>query len=434
MNEPLQAPSVRYRYYVVAVIWLVLLLRFVDFQVLAVLMESIRSEFHFSDTQLGLLGGIAFSLFYGVLGLPIAWLADRANRRNIIAAAVGLWSLMTVLCGMAGGFVSLFLARIGVGVGEAGGQAPAAALVSDYVPERQRSTVFALLNTSVPLGVFCGFLVGGWVNDLLGWRYAFYIVGAPGIVVAAVVWLTVREVPRGFADGARTAGEVPPGFRDTLDYLRRRRSYWHLVAATVLVTLAAYGSGLWFPSFFMRIHGMSASEIGTWAAFVYGIGGVSGSLLGGVLADRLAQKSGDRRWLVWLPALATVSILPFALFVFLWPNPVQALLVHVATTTLMHMYMGPAYGTVQTLAGPRRRALAAAINYFFINLVALGLGPLLIGMISDLLGDAYGGDALRYAIIGVMVTGYGWAALHFFWAGKCLREDLSRATSAPAAA
>lgn len=415
-----------YRNYVVALIWLVLLLRFVDLQIIAVLLESIKKEFNFSDTQLGLLSGIAFALFYATLGVPIAWLADRYNRRNIIAVAIGVWSFMTALCGMATGFVSLFLARVGVGVGEAGGMPPSYSLISDYFSPAKRGTIFALLNSSVPLGVFVGFMVGGWVNEYHGWRAAFMVVGVPGVLVALLIRFTLREPPRGFSDN-RKSPITALRFKDTLKYLLHLRSYRHIVLATSIITLGAIGSGIWIPSFFIRIHGMGIAEVGTWLAFIYGGGGAIGTMLGGVLADGLSRRTGDQRWYMWLCAIATICILPFAFFVYLWPNPVQALMVHIGTTILMHMFMGPAYGTVQNLAGVQLRAMAAALNLLFVNLIALGLGPLFIGMASDYFNAQFGVNALRYSILTVVVIAFSWASVHFYLAARTLRGDLASA-------
>jgi predicted MFS family arabinose efflux permease len=418
-------PSNAYLRYVLALLWVVALLRFVDLQIIAVLLEPIKAEFELSDTQLGLLTGIAFALFYATLGIPIAWLADRYNRRNIIAVAMGLWSLMTVLCGMTTGFVSLFLARIGVGIGEAGGLPPSASLVSDYFKPERRPQVFAVLSSAVPLGVFVGFLLGGWVAEFYGWRAAFIVAGAPGILAAFVVWLTLREPPRGFSDNRRA--EPAPPFRETLKYLASLKSYRQIVLGTAIVTLGAIGSGIWIPSFFIRTHGMGIAEIGTWLAFIYGGGGAIGTLSGGFLAEHLTRKTGDKRWYVWVCAIATICLLPFAFFVYLWPHPVPALLVHIGTTILMHMFMGPAYGTVQNLAGPGRRAMAAAINLLMTNLIALGLGPLIVGAASDYFTPIYGTDALRYSILTVVVVAFSWASIHFYLASRTLRQDLATA-------
>jgi len=414
-----------YLNYVVAVLWVVMLLRFVDLQIVAVLLESIRREFEVSDTLLGLMTGSAFAIFYGTLGVPIAWLADRYNRRNIIVASVGLWSAMTALCGLAGSFTALFIARMGVGVGEAGGQPPAYSLVSDYVPPEKRSSVFAILNSAVPFGVFCGFIIGGWVNLHYGWRAAFMVVGLPGVLIALLIWLTVREPPRGLSDNRTDVAPVPLG--ESLGYLWRTRSYRHLVLATTIFTLGAIGSGIWIPSFFVRVHGMANAEVAVWLAFIYGGGGVLGAMLGGYLADRLVARNNDKRWYAWLSAIAAAAILPFSFFVYLWPDPVTALLVHIGTTILMHSWMGPAYGTVQSIAGLPRRAMAAAVNGFAVNLLALGLGPLIVGAASDYFNARFGENSLRYSILAVVVVCYSWAALHFFLASRTLRQDLAAA-------
>jgi MFS family permease len=420
--------STAYRNYVIALIWMVMLLRFVDLQIISVLLESIRKEFNVSDTQLGLLSGLAFALFYGTLGIPIAWLADRYNRRNIVAAALGLWSAMTAVCGFAGTFAQLFLARVGVGVGEAGGQPPAYSLISDYVPAEKRSSVFAILSSAVPFGVFTGFIIGGWVSAIWGWRAAFMVVGIPGVLLAILIRLTLREPPRGFAE-RRAVETTPIPMSEALAYLWNVRSYRHLVLATSIFTLGAIGSGIWIPSFFVRVHGMPNAEVATWLAFIYGGGGVIGATLGGALADRLVSRSGDQRWFAWMSAIASACILPFSLFVYLWHDPITALCVHVGTTTLMHMWMGPAYGTVQSLAGVKRRAMAAAINGLLVNLVALGAGPLIVGAASDFFNARFGDDALRYSILSVVCIAYSWAALHFLLAARTLRADLAKAAT-----
>jgi predicted MFS family arabinose efflux permease len=414
-----------YLYYVIAVLWVVMLLRFVDLQIVAVLLEPIRREFEVSDTLLGFMTGSAFAIFYGTLGVPVAWLADRYNRRNIIAAAVGLWSAMTAVCGLAGSFTALFFARMGVGVGEAGGQPPAYSLVSDYVAPEKRSSVFAILNSAVPFGVFCGFIIGGWVSQHYGWRAAFMVVGLPGVLIALLIWLTVREPPRGFSENRTNVATAPLG--ETLGYLWRTRSYRHLVLATAIFTLGAIGSGIWIPSFFVRVHGMANAEVAVWLAFIYGGGGVLGATLGGFLADRLVARNNDKRWYAWLSGIAAAAILPFSFFVYLWPDPITALLVHIGTTILMHSWMGPAYGTVQSLAGVTRRAMAAAINGLAVNLLALGLGPLIVGAASDYFNARYGENSLRYSILTVVVVCYSWAALHFLLASRTLRQDLAAA-------
>jgi len=415
-----------YTRYVLAVVWVTLVLRIVDIQIVSVLLEPIRREFQVSDTQLGLLSGFAFSVLYGALGIPVAWLADRKNRRTIIATAVAVWSAMTAACGFANSFMWLSLARAGVGVGEAGGTAPAYSLVSDLVPARKRATAFALLSASVPAGIFVGLLVGGWANEYYGWRSAFFLLGIVGISVALLVRLTVREPPRRMPASYR--GEAAPlRFGEALRRLAKNRSYRHLVAASSIFTAGAMGSGMWIASFFIRVHQIPPAEAATWLALIYGGGGIAGSVLGGLLADRMVAKTGDARWYARLSALVTLGILPFAALVYLWGGPTQALLLHVGAVVLMHMWMGPTYGTIQNLVEPRARATAAAVNMLVINVIAYGAGPLLVGIASDALSSRVGADSLRYSIFAVVVITYAWAAVHFFLAGKTLTKDLSNA-------
>ena len=422
--SPISASNA-YRAYVLFLIWLVLLFRIVDLQIIAVLMEGIRKEFSISDTQLGFLTGVAFAVFYGTLGIPVAWLADHGNRRNIIVVALSLWSFMTALCGTVTSFAGLFLARMAVGVGEAGGTPPSYSLIYDYFSERRRATIFAMLNSSVPAGVFVGLLMGGYVNATFGWRAAFVVAGAPGLLVAALIALTLREP-------ARRKPAVPdvnarPALGKSLKYLLTVRSYRHLVLGSSLFTLGALGSGIWIPSFFVRVHGMTMADASTWLAFIYGGGGLLGVLLGGHIADSAAKRTGDKRWYAWLPAVTTVAIMPFAFFVYLWPGAMAALLMQTGTTILMHMWMGPIYGTVQGLAGASRRATAAALNMLAVNLIGYALGPLLVGLASDFFSPLVGSESLRYSLLTVVVVAYAWAAAHFFLAAKTLRQDLLRA-------
>jgi predicted MFS family arabinose efflux permease len=418
--------SEAYRRYVIALIWVTLMLRFVDIQVISVLLESIRKEFSVSDTQLGLLGGFAFSILYGTLGIPVAWLAERYSRRNIAAVAVGLWSAMTAVCGLATSFTSLLLARVGVGIGEAGGTAPAYSLVSEIVPAEKRASIFAILNSSVPAGVFVGFIIGGWVNEYYGWRSVFMTLGIAGVLVALLVRFTLHESQRAVLQGGAVAAQT---LFDPIRQLLRIRAYRHLVAASSIFTAGAMGSGIWIASFFVRVHHMPQPVVATWLGLLYGGGGIAGAVLGGILVDRVVKRTGDKRWYAWMSAAAAAGILPFALFVYLWSNPIQALLVHVGTILLMHAWMGPVYGTIQTLAGPGRRAMAAAVNLLVINVVAYGLGPLMVGAVSDWLGPRLGGDSLRYSILVVVIVTYTWAAYHFYAAARTLRADLSAGDS-----
>jgi predicted MFS family arabinose efflux permease len=417
-----------YRIYVLGLLLLVHVFNFLDRQILAVLLESIKLEFQFTDTQLGLLGGMAFALFYSTLGIPIAWLADRFNRRNIIAIAMALWSGMTALCSMATGFTSLFLTRVGVGVGESGGMPPSYSLISDYFPAERRGAALAVLGMGVPLGVLVGFLVGGWVNEFFGWRTAFMVVGIPGIILALVLWITLREPPRGQYDINQQLDQTS-SLLSTIRYLWQRPACRHLILAASLYGLSGWGAGMWQPSFFMRLHGMSSGEVGTWLAFVFGLSGATGSMLGGVLGDRMFKATGDPRWYMWLSACGIFLGIPFVFLVYLWPTPIPALLFLIIPTVFGHMYLGPVMAMLLGIAGARRRALASATYGLVINLVAMGVGPLLVGISSDHLLPRYGDESLRYSILIVVVVATSWAAIHFLLANKTLREDLASANA-----
>jgi MFS family permease len=413
------ALSTHYCWYVLAILWLVALLRFVDLQILAVLLEPIKAEFLLTDTQLALLGGLAFALFYGGLGLPVAWLADRCNRRNIIAIAVSLWSLMTALCGFAGSFMTLFLARMGVGIGEAGAYPPSTALLADYFPPERRGRVYAVLASAIPAGVFAGFLIGGLASQHWGWRAALQIAGLPGLLLGLLVYLTVREPERGRLDTVPVP-QRPVGLFTLARQLWQSRAYRNVVLGACLYTLGAYGSGVWLPSFFIRHHGFTGAEIGVWMALLYGGGGLCGALAGGWLAEYLSNRHADRAWYARVCSWSLLAALPLAPLVFLNGDPRLALLLHLPIVVLMHMNIGPVLTLIQHLAGPARRASAQAIAVLVSNLIALPLGPLFVGMISDLYGSSYGSRTLGIAILALLLVAWSAAAWQFRRAAQAM--------------
>lgn len=415
-----------YRNYVLGLLMVVGVFSWVDRQIFAVLLESIKLEFSFSDTQLGLLGGVAFGLFYATVGLPVAWLADKFNRRNIIAIALGTWSLMTALCGMATGFTSLFLARMGVGIGEAGGSPPSQSLISDYFPPERRGFALGVLFMYLPLGFLVGFLVGGWVNQFFGWRTAFMVVGLPGVILAVLLRLTLREPPRGHSENLPHSGP-PPSLLSTIRYFLSRSALRHLPLAGAVHGIGAWGAGLWMPAYFMRVHGMSSGEVGTWFALIFGIAGAAGTLYGGYLADSIVRRTGDARWYAWFSGLVILATVPFSFLVYLWPTPIPALLFFIIPVWVGHMFLGPVTATIQNLGGVRRRAMAAAFYLFLANLISMTCGPLIIGILSDVFQAQYGHESLRYSLLVLVVLTSVWAAVHFFFAAKTLREDLQAA-------
>ena len=419
--------STAYRYYVLALLIAVGVCSWVDRFIFSILLQPIKLEYGFSDTQLGLLGGLAFGLFYASVGLPVAWLADRYNRRNIITIAIAVWSAMTALGSLATGFATLFLARVGVGLGEAGGSPPSQSLVADYFPPERRAFAMGVLFMYIPLGFLVGGLVGGWVTEWFGWRTALLVVGLPGLLLAVLVRFTLREPPRGLSEQHQRAAAPPPSFGATVRFFLSRSALRHLPLAGAIHGVGAWGASVWLPSYFERVHGMSRGEIGTWLALIFGICGTLGTFIGGRIADRLVARTGDARWYAWFSAIVLVAGMPVGVLTYLWPTPHMALLFLCVPTFLGHMFLGPVTGTIQSLAGVRRRAMAAAFYLFLANLVSMGCGPLIIGAISDAFGATLGNDALRWSILSLLVVTSLWAAVHFVLAARTLREDLAMA-------
>jgi len=410
------------RYRVLAVLWLVSLFSFLDRQVLAVLLEPIKAEFGLSDTQLGLLGGVAFGSFYAVFGLPIARLVDRFNRRNLLALSIFLWSGMTALCGAVGSFAGLFAARAGVAIGEAGGSPSTASLLSDYFAPRERARAFAVLTMAIPVSIMTGYILGGLLNDLYGWRMAFVAIGLPGVLVALLVLAVVREPVRGASENMADSGAI--GLRDALGRLWSRRAYRHVALGGALCSMGTWGSGVWLPSFFVRVHGFTIGEAGTAVGLVFGLGGIVGTLGGGFLADWLATRTGDDRWYVRVPLIALAGAVPLAFGAFLAGQATTALILLACMVTLMHGYGGPHAALLQSLAEPRLRGLSVSVYNFVNNLVAMGIGPLFVGAISDIYGVSEGPAALRYAILAIVVIAYGGGAILLQLAQRHVRSDI----------
>ena len=421
----------RYRWYVVWLLFLVYVLNFVDRQILIILMEPIRLEFGFSDKQLGLLGGLAFAVLYSTLGIPIARLADRANRVNIISISILVWSLATALTGLARNFTHLLLARIAVGVGEAGCSPPAYSLLADYFRKEQRTTAFSIYSMGIYGGIFVGYLVGALVAQYHGWRAAFWVVGLPGIVLALLVRLTLREPPRGLADGAAPAPSPPP-MKEVLRRLAAKRSFQHLSFAAALHAFVGYGVSGFHPSFLIRTHHFSVAETGLILSMVAAVSGIGGTWLGGYLADRFTNWRKDVRWQLWVPGIATLINVPVALLAYTQPDRYAVIALLFISLVFGVMYLGPTFATIQRLVSARERALGSALLLLVINLVGLGLGPWLVGTVSDLLNQVYladGGTAaaakaqgLRMALV-IMVCVNVWSFVHYMLAARTIEQD-----------
>jgi predicted MFS family arabinose efflux permease len=424
-RSPTYSPA--YLRYALGILCVVYIVNFVDRQVLAILLQSIKLDLGLSDLQLGLLSGTAFGLFYATLGIPIARLADRFSRKGVIAICLAIWSLMTALCGTAASFVPLLLFRTGVGIGEAGGSPPAHSMISDYFPPEKRATALGVFSLGVPLGILVGFLAGGWLDQALGWRAAFIVVGLPGVVLAVVVAATLREPPRGFSEGLNTEDSKDSTAFEVIRFLWRARSFRHLSMGSALYAFVGYSVTNWAPSFLARSHGMSQGDIGTSLALIIGIGGGIGIYLGGVLADRWAATNPLGR--IRVPMWAQFISFPFAFFIYTTDNTTLALTLFTIPAFLGLMYQAPAFAVTQSLATPNMRATAAAVLLFVINIIGLAVGPALTGAISDALEPRLGDDSLRYALL-IVSLALAWSGFHFHRAGKTLVADLDVAREA----
>jgi MFS family permease len=414
--------SVGYRRYALGLLVVVYVFNFLDRSILSILLESIKEEFQVSDTFLGLLSGPAFALLYTLVGLPIARFSDRGPRASIIALAVLVWSAMTAMTGIAQNFTHLVLARVGVGIGEAGCSPPAHSLISDYFPPARRATAMAIYSLGIPIGGGIGFLAGGWLDEFFDWRTAFIVVGLPGVLLALIVKLTLPETRRGAFDGASRSSAGRGSVGHAIRFMYSLRSFRHLAVAAALHAFYGYGSAAFVAAFFRRSHGMEPGELGTWFAAIALTGGAAGTFLGGFMADRLGAR--DERWYMWTPALATAIFIPFGILLYLWPDPYFALAFYFPGSVLSGMFLGPTFAMTQSLVPADMRATASAILLFIINLIGLGLGPQGVGVLSDLLAPSFGRESLRYALLIVVTSFAAWSVFHYLLAAKTLRADL----------
>ncbi len=412
------SPAVRN--YALGVLVVVYTFNFIDRQILSILLEPIKQDLGLSDTALGMLTGFAFALFYATLGIPIARLADRGNRRNIIAWALAIWSAMTALSGLAQNFWHLLAARIGVGVGEAGCSPPAHSMIADYFPAENRATALGIYSLGIPVGILFGFIAGGWLNEFFGWRVAFFVVGIPGLLLAILVRWTLREPNRGMAEG-REASVDQPGVMETFTYLYKKKSFRHMAIGGGLTAFVGYGIVTWVPSFLIRSYGMETGEVGTYLGLILGIPGGIGIALGGYLADRYGAK--DPRWYLWVVSVALLIAVPITIGVYLSNSATASLLFLILPVLLGNFYQATTFSQAQGLVPLRMRAVAAAVLLFILNIIGLGAGPQVVGIVSDLLAPTYGDESLRYALLILSFVNI-WAAYHYFVAGKTLKADL----------
>ncbi|WP_374468945.1 spinster family MFS transporter [Phenylobacterium sp.] len=446
--------------------WLLLgiyVINFLDRQVINILAEPIKEDLKLADWQLGLMSGLAFAVFYTFLGIPLARLAERKNRAIIIGSSVAVWSGFTALCATAGNFTQLVLYRIGVGVGEAGCTPPAHSLIVDYVPKEKRASALAFYSMGTPIGSLLGLIMGGMIADAYGWRTAFLIAGVPGLIFAALAIFTLKEPRRLMAQHAAQVTANMASFGDTVRYLAKRNTFWFIAFAAAIKAFIGYGHAPFTASFFLRNHSAEIAQladfwgnvlgielgpigfIGLALGVISGAAGTLGAWLGGVIADKYGKT--DLRAYMVTPAIASLITIPVYITAVTIDSAAIALLILAVNAFLGTLWYGPVYGTGQSVVPPHMRATAAALLLFIINLIGLGLGPLAVGVLSDLMANSFLGpdglsvgacktavgaakatcaagvaEGVRWALI--ISAGFGLAAFACFWlARRTIRED-----------
>ena len=419
--------KLQYKHYLLVLLTLVATFNYLDRGVLALAMESLKSEFQLSDSQLGFMSGFAFAVFYALAGIPIARWADRGNRNHVVALTTGLWSAMVAVSGLVGNFTQLLLVRVGVAVGESGCVPPAQSLISDYFDRAERPRAMAIYWLSAPLSTILAYLGGGWLIEQYGWRMAFIIIGVPGVLLAILVKLTLRE-PRlkiDFNSGG-LAGKIADvnhaTLPDVIKTLWQGSAFRHVLIGYCVSSFFGFGIMLWVPAFFMRSHGIEAAELGVWLGLTAGLGGFLFTFLGGYIATRYAPKKEglQMRGIAIVVVLCTI----FHALCYLSANKYLALtFVSIVVGGLIPLVLAPYFSAIQSLVEERMRAVALAFVMMLSNLIGLGLGPMAVGILSDALAPTMGQESLRYALL-LFSPGYLWCAFHNWKASQTIEKDI----------
>lgn len=415
--DPTPSTGIAWRYYTLGLLTLAYAFAHIDRSVVSVLLPAIKREFMVGDAALAFLSGLSFAIFFIILGIPIAVLADRRGRRGVIALSVAVWSAMTALCGVAGNFLQLVLMRIGVGVGEAGLTPPTHSMLSDLFPPKQRAFAMGVYSAGVYLGLLLGLALGGYLVQHLGWRKTFFVAGLPGLIIAALIRLTVAEPERGQSDDSRARVHIYAGLGEVLRYLWATRAIRYTIAGIAICAMSTQTLAVWLPSFLTRSHHFTIAHAGLLLGLAAGVGGAIGTLAGGKLSDLLGAR--DERWRLWIVTVAMV-LAPLCSLAVLFVQSAAAL----ATTltlgaALSAVHLAPTAAVVQNLTPQRMRARTSAIALFIVNLLGLGIGPLIVGSLSDHLRPLFGAESLRYALTPVILFALISAAIYFV-AGRAL--------------
>jgi len=417
-------PTPRYANYVLTVMVIMYTCNYLDRYVLAVMIESIKADLVISDAMVGFMLGPAFAVFYTGMGVPIARWADVGSRRSIIAIGMTVWSGFTALSGYVGSAGQLVAARIGVGIGEAAGAAPAHSLLSDYFGPERRATALAFFQTGVYWGSMLGLMIGGLLVDSIGWRWTFVAVGMPGLLIALVVRLTVREPRRGQFDAPRQQAPPTATVREVAVFLARKPTFWLVGLGAGIASFSGTGFGMWLPVFYERVHEMTPAEIGPRLGPIQYIPALFGSILTGVISDRLGQRS--LRWYAWIGAITVFLMIPWQGAMLLWPDGRQSMWWAIPAALSSAGWAPVAYSIAQNLAPPHMRAVASSFIIIFITFLGTGLGPWAVGILNDVLEPRYGDEAVRWSLLYILLS-CSTGALLFGLAARTIEADMEAA-------
>lgn len=419
--------EVSYKRYLLILLTIILAFNLIERLALGIVLEDIKADFDLTDTQLGVLTGIAFALFYSVMGIPIARWADRGNRVKIISVTAAMWGGAVALCGMVTSFVQLLFVRVFVAIGEAGCIPPAHSLIADYFSRAERPRALARYLLGGSLAMLIGYFMAGWLNELFGWRMTFVILSIPGLFLPVLAWFTLKEPRRAQASAVGVSGDTAasraeePSLKEVFATLWRNAAFRHLLLGFSVWFFFGYGVVQWQPTFFVRSHGLQSGELGTWFSLVFGIADALGLYLGGELAGRYAAEKERQQLIAGTIVFAILAVV--RMFAYLAPNHYLAFAALGLVSFVSGLTQGPLFATIQTLVPPRMRAMAIALVLLFANLIGMGLGPLAVGALSDLLRPSLGEESLRYALVFVC-PGYFWAAWHLWRASQTVVRDL----------
>ena len=403
---------------------LIATIQFFDRAMMVIVVEPIKQEFGLSDSQLGLVAGLSYAVAFAVAGIPLGWLADRVNRRNLLAGVVALWSAFVALAGSASSYAALVATRVGIGAMDAGGQPCSVSMIADMVQREKRAGAVAVFFAGVPLGMLLGFLGGGLIASEYGWRAGFYVAAVPGLVLAVLLWFTVKEPQRGATEPAGQAPEKAPPLMQSLSFMAGQRSLVLIIAASVLVTATSSAMMSWIGSLLIRTHQLSLPTVGVMTALCMGGVGAVGTLLAGSLADRLGAQ--DMRWQPRLMALAAALIALFGAGVCLLPSVAAVAVALGLFAACVAGLNGPTYALSQSLVQVRMRGVSMSTLIVLLNLIGVGVGPTVAGVLSDAFAAQYGPDSVRWAMVCVLALNLPAVAL-FAWAARTIRGDLERA-------